>query len=126
MKRLILLASMLCSMSAFSNVYLSSCQNYTSTGVSYSYESCVNVNFNQIDAELGTYLSSCMNIGDEVSYSFTSCIERNFRTVDREVPELWLSSCMNFDRTTLGYSFISCVNRNFSTIQRQLNSRPQD
>ena len=105
-------------------IYLSHCHNFTSShqAVSYSYESCVNRNFREIEREFDNkvYLSHCMNFGDKVSYSFTSCINRNFRTVEIEMNNL-LSHCTNFNDEELSYSFQSCVNRNYREVELDIS-----
>lgn len=106
------------------NVYLSYCSNF-GTGVSYSFQSCVNSNFSDIGRELGGYLSYCSNFGDGVSYSFTSCVNQGFREAARLLDNsIYLSDCMNFDQKNLDYSFISCVNSNYGQISRAISSRP--
>ena len=64
-------------------VFLSSCFN-SGSGVSFSFSSCLNRNFNQVARDLGGFYSYCSNFGDEVSFSFTSCVNRNFNTAERE------------------------------------------
>ncbi len=98
------------------NIILSHCMNIGS-GVSFSFQSCVNSNFSQIGRTLGGFFSHCMNIGNEVDYGFTSCVNSNFRTAERLLSNsVFLQDCYNFDRTTLDFSFVSCVNSNFNRI----------
>lgn len=105
-------------------VFLNHCSNFLfqDQAVSYSYESCVNRNFQTVERELENkvYMQYCSNFGDEVQYSYTSCINRNFRNIEREL-NVFLSFCSNFSRDELDYSFQSCVNRNFREISRELN-----
>lgn len=102
--------------------FLSSCF-HSGSGVSFSFSSCVNRNFNEIERELGGFYSYCSNFGDEVQFSFLSCIERNFRTVEREAQgKIFMRYCSNFDRGRLDYSYTSCVNSNFREVERFLNS----
>lgn len=104
-------------------IFLGSCFNY-GTGVSYSYQSCINSNFNSIGRDLGGFMSYCSNFGDEVSYSFTSCVNSNFREAARKLNnEVFLPDCFNFDRKNLDYSFISCANSNFMTLERAINQK---
>ncbi len=104
-------------------IFLGSCYNF-GTGVSYSYQSCVNSNFNSIGRDLGGFMSYCSNFGDEVSYSFTSCVNSNFREATRKLNnEVFLPDCFNFDRKNLDYSFISCANSNFMTLERAINQK---
>lgn len=105
------------------SIFLGSCFNY-GTGVSYSYQSCVNSNFNSISRDLGGFMSYCSNFGDEVSYSFTSCVNSNFREAARQLNnQVFLPDCFNFDRKNLDYSFISCANSNFMNLERVINQR---
>jgi hypothetical protein len=103
-------------------IFLSSCFN-SGSGVSFSFSSCVNRNFNEVARELGGFYSYCSNFGDEVSFSFISCISRNFNNAERESQgKIFLRYCSNIDRTRLSYSYVSCVNSNFREIERYLNS----
>lgn len=105
------------------SIFLGSCFNY-GTGVSYSYQSCVNSNFNSIGRDIGGFMSYCSNFGDEVSYSFTSCVNSNFREAARQLNnQVFLPDCFNFDRKNLDYSFISCANSNFMNLERVINQR---
>lgn len=123
MKSLIVLAIALFSLNA-NALFLRHCTNfaYGNKAVSYSYESCVNSNFDEIQRELDNkvYTQYCMNFGDEVSYSFTSCINNNFQRIERELKNTYLSHCFNSFPKELTYSFQSCVNRNFNEVQRDL------
>lgn len=102
------------------NIYLSYCSHYGS-GVSYSFQSCVNSNFASVSREIGGYFSYCTNFGTEVDYGFTSCVNSGFREAQRQLNNnVWLQDCFNFDRTTLDFSFVSCVNSNFSQLQREI------
>lgn len=97
---------------------LSYCSHFGS-GVSFSFQSCVNSNFSRVASELGGFSSYCSNIGDEVSFSFTSCVNRNFSNAQsRGDGSLYLRYCTNFDRTRLDFSYVSCVNSNFNAIER--------
>lgn len=103
-------------------IFLSSCF-HSGDGVSFSFASCVNRNFNEVGRELGGFYSYCSNFGQEVSYSYLSCIERNFRAAEREAQgNLYLRYCTNFERERLGFSYVSCVNSNFREIERHLNT----
>ncbi len=103
-------------------IFLSYCSHY-GTGVSYSFQSCVNSNFSAISRITTGFFQNCMNFGQEVDYGFTSCVNSNFREAERKLENnIWLQNCMNFDRKTLDYSFISCVNSNFNTIQREITN----
>ena len=105
------------------SIFLGSCYNY-GTGVSYSYQSCINSNFSSIGRETGGFMSYCSNFGDEVSYSFTSCVNSNFREAARKLNnEIFLPDCFNFDRKNLDYSFISCANSNFMNLERAVNQK---
>ena len=105
-------------------IFLSYCSHF-GTGVSYSFQSCVNSNFSAVSRITGGFFQNCMNFGQEVDYGFTSCVNSGFREAQRQLDNtVWMQSCMNFDRKTLDYSFISCVNSNFSAIQREISSRP--
>lgn len=105
------------------SIFLGSCYNF-GNGVSYSYQSCINSNFNAIGRDLGGFMSYCSNFGDEVSYSFTSCINSNFREAARQLNnQVFLPDCFNFDRKNLDYSFISCANSNFMNLERAINQR---
>ena len=130
MRILMTAAALLLSLNSFSNtnekIFLSYCSNF-GDGVSYSYQSCVNRNFSNIQRELnGAFFSYCSNFGDEVSYSFTSCLNRNFDAVERELDyNVFLSYCSNFSRSELDFSFTSCVNSNYRAIERALQNREQ-
>ncbi len=103
-------------------IFLSYCSHF-GTGVSYSFQSCVNSNFSAVARITGGFYQYCMNIGQEVDYGFTSCVNSGFREAQRQLNNnIWLQDCMNFDRKTLDYSFISCVNSNFNTIQREITN----
>lgn len=105
------------------NIYLSYCSHF-GTGVSYSFQSCVNSNFSSVAQTIGGYFSYCTNFGAEVDYSFTSCVNSGFREAQRQLDnKVWLRDCYNFDRTTLDFSFVSCVNSNFSDIQREVSKQ---
>lgn len=105
------------------SIFLGSCYNY-GTGVSYSYQSCINSNFSSVGRETGGFMSYCSNFGDEVSYSFTSCVNSNFREAARKLNnEIFLPDCFNFDRKNLDYSFISCANSNFMNLERAVNQK---
>lgn len=105
-------------------IFLSYCSHF-GTGVSYSFQSCVNSNFSSVSRITGGFYQNCMNFGQEVDYGFTSCVNNGFREAQRQLQNtVWMQTCMNFDRKTLDYSFISCVNSNFSAIQREISSRP--
>jgi len=125
MKKLILaLAVMLTSLNA-NAIFLQSCHNnsYGDDAVSFSYQSCVNRNFREIEREIDepVFLQHCSNYGDRVEYSFTSCINRNFRTIERKIKDpIFLSLCSNFNPDRLDFSFESCVNRNYRNIERSL------
>lgn len=104
-------------------VFLSYCTHFGS-GVSYSFQSCINSNFQTIQRELGGFFSYCMNIGDDVSYSFVSCVNSGFRETQNKLENnVWLQDCYNFDRTNLDYSFVSCVNSNFNRISLEISNR---
>ncbi len=106
------------------NIFLSYCSHFGS-GVSYTFSSCVNSNFQNIASYTRGFYPSCTNFSQEVDYFFTSCINSNFRSAARELGNsIYLSDCMNFDRKTLDFSFISCVNSNFNSIQREISRRP--
>ncbi len=100
------------------------CSNFGS-GVSYSFESCVNSNFDSVKRDLGAAIFfSCVNVGSEVDYGFTSCIESNFRQAERLLAgRVWLDTCRNYDRSTLDFSYVSCVNSNFREIDSALMGR---
>ena len=101
-------------------VFLSYCSHF-GTGVSYSFQSCVNSNFSSVQRELGGFFSYCMNIGKEVDYSFTSCVNSGFREAQRQLGNnVWLQDCYNFNRDSLDFSFVSCVNSNFSRISSEI------
>lgn len=103
-------------------IYLQYCSHF-GTGVSYSFQSCVNSNFSSVARVTGGFFQHCMNFSQEVDYGFTSCVNYGFREAQRQLNNnIWLQDCMNFDRKTLDYSFISCVNSNFSTIQREITN----
>ena len=125
MKNLIAAFALLFSLSASANVYLQQCYNYASPNqpVSFSFQSCLNRNFREIDRAAGTFSQYCSNIGDTVSYSFTSCVRRNFSNVDYKYPQMYLQFCSNFGRDRMDYGYESCVNRNFRTVERELNRR---
>lgn len=125
MKKLILaLAITLTSFSA-NAIFLQNCHN-TSWGndaVSFSYQSCLNRNFREIErATPGSlFLQHCSNFGSQVSYFFESCVNNNFRSIERAIDNpIFLSLCHNFSRDRLDFAFESCVNRNFSTVEREL------
>jgi hypothetical protein len=107
-------------------IFLSYCSHFGS-GVSFSFQSCANSNFNRVARALGTVSSYCSNFGDEVSFSFTSCINRNFQNAQsRANGSLYLQYCSNFDRTSLGFGFVSCVNSNFRAIERYVAAQESD
>lgn len=104
-------------------VFLSYCSHF-GTGVSFSFQSCVNSNFSSVQRELGGFFNYCMNIGKEVSYSFTSCVNSGFREAQRQLGNnVWLQDCYNFNRDTLDFSFVSCVNSNFSRVSSEMTRR---
>lgn len=124
MKKVFLSFLLLISMTSFANdkgtIFLSYCSHFGS-GVSYSFQSCINSNFSTVQRELGGYFSYCSNFGTEVDYGFTSCINQGFREAVRLLENrVYLSDCYNFDRKNLDFGFISCVNSNFSSIQREV------
>ena len=99
-------------------LYMSYCMHF-GTGVSPSFSSCVNSNNSSIARVFNAYFSQCYNFGNEVSSSFVSCVNDGFREAERRFNHsIYLSYCMNFDRTSLDSSFVSCVNSNYGTIQR--------
>lgn len=101
-------------------IYLSYCMNF-GQGVSYSFQSCVNNNFMSVTRVLGGFMPSCTNFGTEVDYFYTSCISRNFREVQRLLRNsIYLTECMNYDRTTLDGFYVMCVNQNYGQIQRAI------
>lgn len=107
-------------------VFLSYCSHF-GTGVSYSFQSCVNSNFSSVQREIGGFYGYCMNIGNEVDYSFTSCVNSGFREAQRQLGNnVWLQDCYSFGRDTLDYSFVSCVNSNFNRISSELSRRNKD
>jgi hypothetical protein len=104
-------------------IVLSYCSNF-GDGVSFSFSSCVNSNFQRLQRELGGFYSYCSNIGDEVNFSFTNCIQSNFRSAERNADgSLYLNYCTNFDRTRLSFSYVSCVNNNFRSIETYLRKQ---
>ncbi len=104
-------------------VYLSYCSHF-GTGVSYSFQSCVNSNFSSVQREIGGFFSYCMNIGKEVDYSFTSCVNSGFREAQRQLGNnVWLQDCYSFNRDTLDFSFVSCVNSNFNRLSNEITNR---
>jgi hypothetical protein len=122
MKKFFALFVAIISMNA-SALILFPCYNYASpnNAVSYSYQSCINSNFNSIEREVNApiFLQYCSNFGSGVDYSFTSCINNNFRSVERALSRpIFLSNCMNFSNTDLDFSFSSCVNNNFRSVER--------
>lgn len=101
-------------------VYLNYCMNI-GQGVSFGYQSCVNMNFSTISRVVNGFFPTCSNYGTEVDYFYTDCINRNFREAQRALNNtVYLSPCSNYDRTTLDGFFIMCVNQNFQTISRAL------
>ncbi|MBT3586213.1 MAG: hypothetical protein HN509_15000 [Halobacteriovoraceae bacterium] len=125
MKTLLATAVMIFSFNA-NALFLNSCYNTTfgDEAVSYSYESCLNRNFREIEREVDEimFLNRCSNFPrNMVSYSFTSCLTRNFREIERKLGNsIFLNRCTSFRTDTLDFSFTSCVNRNFRTIEREL------
>lgn len=107
-------------------IILSYCSHYGS-GVSFSFQSCVNSNFSRVSQVLGGFSSYCSNFGDEVSFSFTSCVNRNFQNAQSQADgSLYLQYCSNFDRTSLGFGYVSCVNSNFRAIERYVAAQQRD
>ncbi|MCO4792880.1 MAG: hypothetical protein KC493_04155 [Bacteriovoracaceae bacterium] len=127
MKKLIAtLAFVLVSTNAHA-IFLQSCYNHTfgDEAVSYSYQSCSNSNFREIERNIEEpmFLQHCSNFGDQVQYSYTSCMNRNFREIERKLEQpVFLSHCSNFRPDTLDFSFESCVRRNYSEIERKLRN----
>lgn len=108
--------------SRFNKVYLGYCSHY-GQGVSLSFSSCSNSNFQSLAREIGGFYSYCNNIGDEVSYFFLSCMQSNFRVAEGQANgALYLQYCSNFDREALSYSYVSCVNSNFRSIENYVNN----
>jgi len=102
-------------------IFLSYCSHF-GTGVSYSFSSCINSNFSNVQREIGGFFPYCMNIGNDVSYSFVSCVNSGFREAQRQLQNnVWMQDCYNFDRTSIDFSFVSCVNSNFNTLTREIN-----
>ena len=69
-------------------VFLRSCHNSSSSGVSIFYEQCINENFSRIGNALEdhVYFRYCHNLNNnEVSWGFVSCINENFDRVEREL-----------------------------------------
>ena len=125
MKKIIIISvvSILISSSVFASPFIQHCSNTGSSGVSFSFEGCINNNFREIDREFGymLHLRFCDNIGDHVSSIFINCINDNFREIDREFNyTLYLSHCYNFG-DNLSYSFENCVNRNFRDIFQEID-----
>lgn len=103
------------------NIFLNYCTHYGS-GVSYSFQSCINSNFTNIARYTQGYYSYCSNFGQDVDFGFTSCINRNFQEAQRQLQNrIWLQDCYNYDRSSLDFSFTSCVNSNYGMIQREIN-----
>jgi hypothetical protein len=107
-------------------IFLRTCYNHTlgNDAVSYSYQSCINSNFREIERSLDEFifLAHCSNFGDRVNYAFTSCINRNFNEIERQLNQpVFLPYCSNFRPETLDFSFESCVRRNFYEIERQID-----
>lgn len=125
MKKLIL--AMAISLTSFSAnaIFLQQCFNHVSgnQAVSYSYQSCINRNFREIERNIETpvFLQHCSNYGTRVDYFFTSCINRNFKEIEREINEpIFLNFCTNFTPDRLDFSYTSCVNRNYRALERVL------
>ncbi len=120
-----LVISLLCcySFAAWSTPYFSYCYNY-GDDVSYSFTSCVDRNFSQMEQELDNiYLSYCYNSDNSrLEYGFTSCVNRNFDRIERAMSELgasvYFSYCYESGDTGVSYSFQSCVNGNFDRLSR--------
>ena len=123
MKFLTLILLTLITTSAHANLFLRSCYDNTrTTGVSYSYQSCINSNFTAIKREIDIRNFHCSNLGNRATYSFTSCIERNFQSVEDNM-DVRLDYCTNFDRDKLSYSYQICIRRNFTKIERVLKEQ---
>ncbi|MBL6990437.1 MAG: hypothetical protein ISR65_11690 [Bacteriovoracaceae bacterium] len=124
MKKLFtIITLMIFSLSAHA-IFLSQCHNYSSTEVvSYSYVSCVNMNFDTIERAVdGLFLFPCYNYNDEVSYSYTSCINDNFSKIGYQMESSpFFQHCFNSQTDELSYSFVSCVNNNFRQVEYEID-----
>ncbi|MCK5074458.1 MAG: hypothetical protein KAQ98_13590 [Bacteriovoracaceae bacterium] len=70
------------------SVYLSDCNNFGNTDVSYMFEHCINQNFQKIKISLNTnvFIYSCYNDDmNGVSLSYVNCVNNNFYAIERSI-----------------------------------------
>ena len=105
-------------------IYLSPCYNYGDQ-VSFSFESCINRNFRDIDHALDrrVWPQHCFASQGRADFSFVSCINRNFRYVENVLGRIYLEHCYNSNEQVT-FGFESCVNRNFRSIEREILELP--
>ncbi len=119
MNKLILSMMIAFSFSAQSAIYLPYCFNF-GTGVSSSFQSCVNRNTRVVATELEAYAPSCFYYGSISAY--TSCVNSAFINLSYKTEgRVYTSYCMSFG-DDLSLSFTSCVQSNFMRLGNYVNS----
>lgn len=105
-------------------LFIQQCHNSGATQfnpVSFSFQSCINRNFREIEYYLDTrfFFQQCHNFGTGVSFAYINCINRNFSEARRAVGgPIFLPRCSNFRSDMLEWQFMSCVNQNFRYVER--------
>jgi hypothetical protein len=94
--------------------------------ISWRFENCVNDNFWQIEARLGSLhrFDRCQAFPrSRVGFSYERCINDNFRKVEFAEPRVFIQHCHNFGARELSPRFLKCINRNFKDIEQFLRFR---
>ena len=120
MKKLLIFIILLIGINSYgASIWLNNCRNIDENEISYSFESCVNHNFSEINWFLQTFSRSCYSHGEGVPFIYEDCINSNFRNLLFEIP-VHFDNCHNLG-DKVSWFFTRCINRNFSEVERYIN-----